>query len=72
MGQSEGSPIKLAPCTGSPEQKWKHSKEEKTLVHSKTGLCLDVTGVKNGEEPKLQKCNPNTPGQTWEFKTYLE
>lgn len=72
VGQSEGSPVKLVPCTGSSEQKWTHSKEEKTIVHSKTGLCLDVTGVKNGEVPKLQKCDSNTPGQIWEFKTYLE
>lgn len=66
----QGNEGRLGHCSGGAEQKWTHTKESKTIVHTKTGLCLDVTGVKNGETAKLNECAPNTPGQIWEFKNY--
>jgi hypothetical protein len=71
QGQSgAGSIVKMLMCNGSPDQKWTHSKETKNIVNTKTGYCLDVTGVKNGETAKTNPCVPNTPGQIWEFKNY--
>lgn len=31
-----------------------------------------MTNVKNGENPKLQKCDSNIPGQNWIFGKYFE
>lgn len=64
--------VRLVMCTDSPDQKWSYSTETKVLTHVNTGLCVDTTGVKNGERVKLNKCMPNTPGQIWEFQHYME
>ena len=68
-GVSRGSKISMYACVGSTDEKWRHSKGG-PIVHVNTGLCLDVTDVKNGEYPVLNDCNPNKPGQNWEFRVY--
>jgi hypothetical protein len=35
------------------------------------GLCLDVTGVMNGELMKIGKCEKHKVGQLWQFEKYL-
>jgi polypeptide N-acetylgalactosaminyltransferase len=69
---TRGSVVKMQMCYNSDLQHWTHSKETKAIVHTKSGLCLDVTDVKNGEFAKLDECNANKPGQMWEFRNYAD
>jgi polypeptide N-acetylgalactosaminyltransferase len=68
---SPGSQIIMYHCSGNTNERWNHTKSGH-IVHINTGLCLDVTDVKNGEHPKLNHCNSNRPGQNWEFKNYAD
>ena len=64
-----GSVVQMNHCSGARSEKWKHSKSG-PIIHIDSGLCLDVTDVKNGEHAKVNKCNAQKPGQIWEFKNY--
>ena len=69
---SHGTPGAVATmnqCTGRSSEKWRHQKGGQ-IVHIESGLCLDITDVKNGEYAKVNKCNPNKPGQLFEFRNY--
>jgi polypeptide N-acetylgalactosaminyltransferase len=66
---SPGYVVTMTHCSGSSNEKWSH-KQSGQIVHSSSGLCLDITGVKNGEFPKLQHCDESKPGQIWEFRHY--
>ncbi|CAF0715034.1 unnamed protein product [Brachionus calyciflorus] len=71
VGQSSaGSVVRLVYCNGMASQKWIHDRQSGAVVHKSSGLCLDVTDVKNGELAKLENCNKNRPGQIWQFKNY--
>jgi hypothetical protein len=48
----EGSDVQMVPCYGDKMHKWTHSKKSSSIVHKESGLCLDVTNVKNGEYVK--------------------
>jgi hypothetical protein len=50
--------------------KWKHT-QGGTIMHVKTGLCIDATDVKNGQNTKMETCDESKPGQKWEFEKYL-
>ncbi len=67
---TEGSTVMMYTCSGNSNEKWTHKKGDQ-IVHVNSGLCLDVTDVKNGEFPHLNQCNPNRPGQKWEFRNYV-
>lgn len=72
-GSSEGQSIYMHSCSvDSTNQKWKHDRTTGQIKHSKSGLCLDVTGVKNSEYPVLNRCDEDKPGQKWEFKNYSD
>lgn len=66
---SAGSVVMMNHCSGNGNEKWKHSKAG-PIIHTESGLCLDVTDVKNGEFAKVNTCNPQKSGQMWEFKNY--
>lgn len=67
--RTAGSPVIMEPCWGKSSQKWNHTKNN-AIVHAETGMCIDVTDVKNNEVARLNPCNDNKPGQKWEFKFY--
>ena len=64
-----GARVRMHHCSGSKSEKWSHTKGGQ-IVHTESGLCLDVSGVNNGEFPLLNKCDSNKQGQKWEFRTY--
>ncbi len=66
---SAGSVVQMNHCSGNSNEKWTHTKSG-PIIHKDSGLCLDVTDVKNGEYAKVNKCNPQKPGQMWDFKNY--
>jgi polypeptide N-acetylgalactosaminyltransferase len=41
-----------------------------TIIHHPSELCLDVEGLKNNDQIKLKKCQPNKPSQQWLFEHY--
>jgi hypothetical protein len=49
---SEGSDVQMLPCYGDKSHKWEHDRKTKSIMHKASGLCLDVTNVKNGEYVK--------------------
>ncbi len=67
--KNPGSIVIMEPCWGKPNQKWTHTKNG-AIVNKDSGLCIDITDVKNGENPKLNECKPDKSGQMWEFKFY--
>ena len=67
--KTPGSLVLMEPCWGKSNQKWKHKKGD-AIVNVESGLCIDVTNVKNNEIAKLEVCKLNKPGQLWEFKFY--
>ena len=40
------------------------------IVHDKTGLCLDLAGVKIGKIVNVAVCNPESKTQRWKFEKY--
>jgi polypeptide N-acetylgalactosaminyltransferase len=66
----EGSNIMMQKCTGNLNERWKHIKGDQ-IIHVDSGLCIDVTDVKNNEFPVLNKCDTNKRGQKWLFKNYV-
>ena len=68
--KTDGSIIMMSDCSGNSNEKWTHKKGGQ-IIHVDSGLCLDVTEVKNGEFPRLNRCNSNKPGQKWEFGNYI-
>ena len=45
-------------------------KKNGPLKHKISGLCLDATGIKNGDLAKVQNCDPTVNGQKWQFGNY--
>ncbi|KAI6220091.1 Ricin B-type lectin domain-containing protein [Aphelenchoides fujianensis] len=48
--------------------KWTYDKETKLLRHERTGLCLDVDGVKGGDDVRVNSCDTQKNTQKWTFE----
>jgi len=67
---SVGSEMMLRSCNDGNSQKWNHTKDG-FVINDLSGLCLDITSVKNGEYPKMNKCDPSNKNQLWSFRNYV-
>ncbi|XP_046350020.1 probable N-acetylgalactosaminyltransferase 9 [Haliotis rufescens] len=67
-----GQAVRLTGCTGNPETlKWKHNKKDGTIIHVKSGMCLDKAKLKNDDAVIVNACNGDD-SQKWTFEHYLE
>lgn len=57
--------VQLTPCSNSP-QKWQLT-EDKLLQNIDTGLCMDVDGLKSGDDVIANKCDSSKETQHWEI-----
>jgi len=53
------------------QQFWNHTRKGQ-IIHSGTGLCVDVSGVTSGQDLLLKTCNPKAESQKWTWQHYLE
>ena len=42
------------------------------IKHTKSGLCLDADGLKNGDDVRMRKCEVGKQTQEWHIEHYLE
>jgi hypothetical protein len=63
--------VRVDPCLDESTHKWDHIKGG-SIREKRSGLCLDVTGLKSGDRVKMNKCDESAPGQRWRFDTYSE
>jgi len=69
---ADGGKVGLSQCHGAEgNQKWNHKKNGQ-LVHTPTGKCLDVAGLKAGDELLVRPCGDDIQTQLWTFETYLD
>lgn len=61
--------VYLRNCDDSSEQKW-HMNSDGNFIHDSSGLCLDATDVKSGQQMKAAACDPNSSGQKWSFEKH--
>lgn len=78
------SPVKLVRCHGmGGNQEWlyDHRSEDRSIVHVRTGLCLDVPSnpsqaelqSTNGvSQPQLRDCNSGSSSQQWKMSNNFE
>ncbi|BFZ02126.1 hypothetical protein BsWGS_05164 [Bradybaena similaris] len=71
LDASEGSTVKLVPCTDSPSMKWVHNKNNNTIVNQASGKCLDTGGGKSGGLVVVNTCTENET-QKWTMQHYLD
>ena len=83
--QGQRGPVKLIRCHGmGGNQEWlyNHQSEDKSIVHVRTGLCLDVPSSSNSSpsdaistadisQPKLSPCDGRS-SQQWRMKNNFE
>ncbi|RSS79042.1 hypothetical protein EF918_18775 [Streptomyces sp. WAC06614] len=72
---NQGGMFRLAPCDGSPAQKFAYRPADKTLYHPATNQCVDVPAGNStdGTDLNIWTCN-GAPSQVWTFTnttTYL-
>lgn len=53
------------------QQHWNHTRNGQ-IIHTATGLCVDLQGIKSGQDLLLKACNPNAESQKWTWHHYLE
>jgi hypothetical protein len=56
-------------CNSADNQKWIHTKDG-PIVNKKTGLCIDITGMKSYDLAKMEKCDSSKEGQKWKWLNY--
>lgn len=81
---SQRGPVKLIRCHGmGGNQEWlyNHQSEDKSIVHVRTGLCLDVPSSNNSSQvelqsgasqPQLRVCDKRKLTQQWGMKNNFE
>lgn len=80
--QSQRGPVKLIRCHGmGGNQEWlyNHQSEDKSIVHVRTGLCLDVPSANSSQgdlqsgasQPQLRVCDGRS-SQQWRMKNNFE
>lgn len=81
--QSQRGPVKLIRCHGmGGNQEWlyNHNSEDKSIVHVRTSLCLDVPSVNSSQgdsqstgasQPQLRVCDGRS-SQQWRMKNNFE
>lgn len=81
--QGQRGPVKLIRCHGmggNQEWQYNHQSEDKSIVHVRTGLCLDVPSQNssqgdsqssNASQPQLRPCDGG-PSQQWKMKNNFE
>lgn len=80
--QSQSGPVKLLRCHGmGGNQEWlyNHQSDDKSIVHVRTGLCLDVPSVNSSQgdlqsgasQPQLRVCDSRS-SQQWRMKNNFE
>lgn len=81
--QGQRGPVKLIRCHGmGGNQEWlyNHQSEDKSIVHVRTGLCLDVPSPNSSQgdqqssganQPQLRHCDGG-PSQQWRMKNNFE
>lgn len=80
---SQRGPVKLIRCHGmGGNQEWlyNHQSEDKSIVHVRTGLCLDVPSNNSSQvelqsgasQPQLRVCDKRRLTQQWKMKNNFE
>jgi len=81
--QNQRGPVKLIRCHGmGGNQEWlyNHQSEDKSIVHVRTGLCLDVPSLNSSQgdgqssgatQPQLRACDGGS-SQQWRMKNNFE
>lgn len=68
---NNGDNVSLQSCSsGDEKQKWKHDKTNSSIIHGKSGRCLDVAQEKSGGVLHVKDCD-NSDAQKWNFEHYL-
>jgi len=61
--EKEGAVVKLEDCIIGKVDKWDYNTNDNSLIHHKSGLCLDV----NSGLPVVAPCNAQSHTQKWVF-----
>ena len=69
IGARPGNTVRVMQCRGDQSEEWSHVRGG-PIMHKQNGLCLDLTGLRNGDLMRLQKCDSNLPDQRWSFGNY--
>ena len=59
----EHAPVLLIACNELQRQKWRVERNNKQIIHNKTGLCLSLD--KRGTYLSIRKCKNNFRKQQW-------